>query len=316
MPVIELIGLHKSYGDTVAVDDVSFTVQRGEIFGILGRNGAGKTTTVESIAGLRQPDRGVVRVLGLDPFRDRARIRQVLGVQLQASQLHGQLTVAELMRLYRSFYRRGADPDVLLNELGLHPHRNQQFDNLSGGQQQRLSIAVALIGSPRVAILDELTTGLDPEARRETWRLVEQTRDRGVTIVLVTHLMEEAQRLCDRIAIIDRGRVLALDTPAGLIAEADVPQRVTFRTTEPLNTSILQALADVTDVVSTGARVVVTGNGDLLRQVSETLIAHQVVALQMQREQVTLDDAFLTLTGRAIDADHLQTAATALQGDR
>lgn len=217
---IEVEGLHKRYRHTVAVDDVSLRVVPGEIFGILGRNGAGKTTTVESIAGLRRPDRGTIRVLGLDPHRDRAALRQVLGVQLQESQLHGALKVRELIRLYRSFYADGADPDELLASLGLDSSRDTAFDDLSGGQQQRLSIALALVGEPRVAILDELTTGLDPEARRDIWAMVEGIRDRGVTVVLVSHSMEEVERLCDHVAIIDRGRVIAQDTPDGLIAEA------------------------------------------------------------------------------------------------
>ncbi|WP_083665897.1 ABC transporter ATP-binding protein [Saccharomonospora sp. CUA-673] len=218
MGVIEVDDVRKRYGDTTAVDGVSFTVEQGEIFGVLGRNGAGKTTTVEIISGLRKPDSGTVRVLGLDPMRDRKAVRNVLGVQLQEGMLPDNATVTEMIRLYRSFYADGDDPERLLADLGLEDKRGTRVENLSGGQLQRLSIALALVGKPRVAILDELTTGLDPRGRRNTWQLVEQVRSAGVTILLVTHFMDEAQRLCDRIAVFDRGRIAALDTPEGLIA--------------------------------------------------------------------------------------------------
>ncbi|MFA9432168.1 ABC transporter ATP-binding protein [Egicoccus sp. AB-alg2] len=220
---IEVEGLHRRYGDTVAVDDVSFEVRHGEIFGVLGPNGAGKTTTVEIVAGLRRADRGRVRVLGLDPERDRSALRRVLGVQLQRAALHGALKVHELVTLFRSFYPRGRDPDELMRSLGLDEQRDTRFDDLSGGQQQRLSIALALVGDPRVTLLDELSTGLDPEARRGIWRLVEDLRDQGVTIVLVSHQLEEVERLCDRVAVLDRGRVVALDRPDGLAAAAGLP---------------------------------------------------------------------------------------------
>jgi len=218
MAVIEVEDVRKRYGETVAVDGVSFTVEHGEIFGVLGRNGAGKTTTVEIIEGLRRPDSGSVRVLGLDPVRDRKALRNVLGVQLQEGTLPDKATVGELVRLYRSFYADGHDPHRLLADLGLDHKRDTFVDDLSGGQVQRLSIALALVGKPRVAVLDELTTGLDPRARRDTWELIEQVRSAGVTILLVTHFMDEAKHLCDRIAVFDGGRIATLDTPAGLVA--------------------------------------------------------------------------------------------------
>jgi ABC-2 type transport system ATP-binding protein len=223
MPVIEITQLSKRYGDRPVVDDVSFTVEAGEIFGVVGPNGAGKTTTVECVAGLRRPDGGTVRVLGLDPARDRAELRRRVGVQLQESQLPDRLKVWEALDLYRSFYPEPADARALLADVGLTDKRNTVFSKLSGGQKQRLSIALALIGNPRLAILDELTTGLDPQARRDTWQLVRDIRDRGVTVVLVTHFMDEAERLCDRIAVVNGGRLVALDTPAALIAGAIVP---------------------------------------------------------------------------------------------
>jgi ABC-2 type transport system ATP-binding protein len=213
---IEVEHLRKLYGRKVAVDDVSFTVAEGEIFGLLGRNGAGKSTAVDCIVGLRVPDQGRIRVAGLDPRRDRRELRQLLGVQLQESQLQDKLTVAEAMRLYASFYRHPADIDSLLAMLDLTEKRNTRYRKLSGGQKQRLSIALALIGRPRIAILDELTTGLDPVARRDTWQLIDDIRNSGVTIMLITHFMTEAERLCDRVAIMRDGQIAALGTPAAL----------------------------------------------------------------------------------------------------
>jgi ABC-2 type transport system ATP-binding protein len=216
MTAIEVERLRKRYGAKVAVDDVSFTVAEGEIFGLLGRNGAGKSSTVDCVAGLRAPDHGRIRVAGLDPRRDRRELRHLLGVQLQESALPGKLTVAEAMRLYASFYRSPADIAGLLDMLDLTEKRNARYRGLSGGQKQRLSIALALIGRPRIAILDELTTGLDPVARRDTWEFIDEIRNQGVTIMLVTHFMAEAERLCDRVAILDRGRLAAIGTPAQL----------------------------------------------------------------------------------------------------
>jgi ABC-2 type transport system ATP-binding protein len=216
MTAIEVERLRKQYGAKVAVDDVSFTVAEGEIFGLLGRNGAGKSSTVDCVAGLRAPDHGRIRVAGLDPRRDQRELRHLLGVQLQESALPYKLTVAEAMRLYASFYRTPADIAGLLDMLDLTEKRNTRYRKLSGGQKQRLSIALALIGRPRIAILDELTTGLDPVARRDTWALIDDIRNQGVTIMLVTHFMTEAERLCDRVAILEAGRVAAIGTPAEL----------------------------------------------------------------------------------------------------
>ncbi|WP_423461977.1 ABC transporter ATP-binding protein [Promicromonospora sp. MS192] len=212
--------LHKRYRSTTALADVSLRVEQGEVVGVLGVNGAGKTTTVEMIAGLRRPDGGTVRVLGLDPQRDRGRVRQLLGVQLQDAFLHGALTVAELVGLYRSFYPDPRPAGELLDLVGLAGQRDVRFERLSGGQQQRLSIALALAGRPRVVVLDELTTGLDPRARRRMWATVEGLRDDGVAVLLVSHTMEEVERLCDRVVLLDAGRVVAVDTPAGLVATA------------------------------------------------------------------------------------------------
>jgi ABC-2 type transport system ATP-binding protein len=296
--VIEVQHLHKNYGETVAVDDVSFTVEEGEIFGILGPNGAGKTTTVECIEGLRTADRGEISVLGLDPLRDRAELTQRLGVQLQDSQLPDKLRVTEALDLYSSFYRTPADWRALMDILGLTKKSKTPFKKLSGGQKQRLSIALALVGSPKVAVLDELTTGLDPQARRDTWDLIEGVRARGVTIVLVTHFMEEAERLCDRVTLIDSGRMVALDTPAALAERVETEQRIQFRPSAPLDDRLLTSLPDVTSVSRKGDVVTVTGNGNALNAVTSVLARNQIVAQHLRVGQANLEDAFLALTGR------------------
>ncbi len=303
MPIIEVRNLTKRYDHLVAVDDVSFSIEPGEIFAILGPNGAGKTTTVETIAGLRRPDSGSVRVLGLDPHDD-PEVRQRLGVQLQESMLPDRVKVWEALDLYSSFYREPAHWPDLLERLGLSAKRDATFAKLSGGQKQRLSIALALVGNPEVAILDELTTGLDPQARRDTWELIEETRDHGVTIVLVTHFMEEAERLADRIALIDSGRLIALDTPAGLIDRVNQEQRIVFRPSRQVDVPELAALPEVTAIEQTGDRTVITGVGNLLHAVTSYLARNQIVAEQLRVEQVSLDDAFVALTGRSLELDN------------
>jgi ABC-2 type transport system ATP-binding protein len=303
MTVIEVAKLQKRYGTQVAVEDVSFSVEAGEIFGIIGRNGAGKTTTVECVSGLRAPDGGSVRVLGLDPRRDHEKLRRYVGVQLQESMLQDRLTVAEALTLFASFYPNPARPEQLMDELELTTSARKPYAKLSGGQKQRLSIALALIGNPKVAILDELTTGLDPQARRETWQLVSKVRDRGVTIVLVTHFMDEAERLCDRIAVIHRGRVAAVDTPAGLVSRAATGQVLRFGTATPVDTGALKALDSVSTLEHHGAELAVTGNGALLTEVVAELARQRLVPLNLRVEQPNLDDAFLVLTGESLTGE-------------
>ena len=295
--VIEVRKLHKRYGNTVAVEDISFAVQPGEIFGILGPNGAGKTTTVECIEGLRTPDRGGISVLGLDPRRDRAELTGRLGVQLQDGQLPARLRVGEALELYSSFYRAPADWRALMDALGLLEVSRTRYGKLSGGQKQRLSIALALVGRPQVAVLDELTTGLDPQARRDTWQLIEDVRARGVTIVLVTHFMAEAERLCDRVALIDAGRVVVTDTPAALTERVELEQRIQFLPSVRLDDELLTNLPDVTSVVHRGDVVVVTGNTNALNAVTSVLARNQIVARRLRVEQASLEDAFVALTG-------------------
>ena len=297
MPVIEVSGLRKKYGSKVAVEDVSFTVEAGEIFGILGPNGAGKTTTVECVTGLRTPDRGVLRVLGRNPRRDHDELDELVGVQLQDSQLPDKIRVSEALDLYASFYRRPARADELLTRLGLADQRNAFFSKLSGGQKQRLSIALALIGTPEVAVLDELTTGLDPNARREVWDLISEIRSSGVTILLVTHFMEEAERLCDRVAVINHGRVVANDTPSGLASRVGGEQHIRFKPSAPLNEGVLNALPEVSSVRWDGEQLLVSGNSEALQAVIAVLARQGVIAEQLRVDQPTLDDAFVALTG-------------------
>ncbi|MBO0819427.1 MAG: ABC transporter ATP-binding protein [Nocardiopsaceae bacterium] len=306
--VIEVHNLHKEYGPKVAVDDVSFAVSEGEIFGILGPNGAGKTTTVECVIGLRAPDRGTISVLGLDPRRDHTELTNALGAQLQESQLPEKITVAEALDLYSSFYRDPADWRELLEQLGLSGSARTRFKKLSGGQKQRLSIALALVGNPRVAVLDELTTGLDPKARRDTWELIEGVRRRGVTIILVSHFMEEAERLCDRVAVISSGRVVVTDTPAALAERSGAAQRITFQPSVPFDPgqfdpgqfdpALLTGIPEVTSVIHRGDGVEITGTGDLLSAVMSVLARHQIVARRLRVEQASLEDAFLELIGQ------------------
>jgi ABC-2 type transport system ATP-binding protein len=297
MATIEVEHLRKRYGETIAVRDVSFSIEDGEIFGILGPNGAGKSTTVECIAGLREPDGGRVSVLGLDPRRDHDELRQILGVQLQGSELPPKLEVGEALDLYASFYRDPADPRDLLAALGLESKRGTRFQELSGGQRQRLSIALALVGRPRIAVLDELTTGLDPQARRDTWSLIAEIRDRGVTIILVTHFMEEAERLCDRVALIDAGAVAAIGTPGALADTAGGEQRIHFQPSIAFDDVLLADLPEVRTVSRRGEQVTVSGSGDVLGAVISLLAGNGIVARHLRVEQTSLEDAFVALTG-------------------
>ncbi|WP_082380154.1 MULTISPECIES: ABC transporter ATP-binding protein [Cellulosimicrobium] len=322
-PVVEVRNLRKTYpgprgsdARKVAVEDVSLSVAPGEIFGILGPNGAGKTTTVECLAGLREADGGAIRVLGVDPQADPAAVRDAVGVQLQEAALHEKITVEEALRLFASFYEAPSDVEELLDLLDLAEHRRVAFGKLSGGQKQRLSIALALVGDPRVAILDELTTGLDPAARRATWELVERVRDRGVTILLVTHFMEEAERLCDRLVIIDGGRVVAQGTPAELIDSVDTSRTVRLRvppTDHDLTLHTLAGLADVEHVEVDGREIEVTGTRRVLLAVVLALAEQEVVPDDVRTVSRTLEDVFVAVTGRTYD--HAADSAAPHEGD-
>jgi ABC-2 type transport system ATP-binding protein len=299
-PVIHVEHLHKTYGDTTAVEDVSFEVHAGEIFGIIGPNGAGKTTTTEMIEGLRRPDRGTVRVLDLDPQAQGNELRQRIGIQLQQAVLPEKIRVWEALDLFASFYRRAIDRRTLLAQWHLSEKRTATFGSLSGGQKQRLFIALALVNDPEVVFLDELTTGLDPQARRETWDHVRAIRERGKSVVLVTHFMDEAERLCDRIGIIDRGQIVALDTPLNLIHALSAENRVRFSLNHGFDPSLLQSVSGVSRVAREGDEIVVHGTGALMAHVAAALAERDLAPADLRAEQPNLEDVFLALTGHTI----------------
>jgi ABC-2 type transport system ATP-binding protein len=301
MTVIEVEGLHKSYGDHVAVEDVGLEVRAGEIFGLLGPNGAGKTTTVECLQGLRRRDRGRVRVLGLDPERDGDRLRRRIGAQLQSSALPDRLRVGEALWLFARDHDGAAPLDQLGRRWGLERLWRRPFAKLSGGEQQRLFIALALVNRPQLVLFDELTTGLDPQARRATWDLVRQVRDDGATVVLVTHFMEEAEHLCDRVAIVDQGRVVATGTPSQLIGRGDAGQRVSFTWPEA-NAAWLSHLDGVERVSRRGDAVEVAGSGPLAVRVAAALAGRGVAPPDFRTHHPDLEDVFLALTGRDLRA--------------
>ncbi len=300
-PVIRVSDLRKAYGRTVAVAGVSFDVQAGEIFGLIGPNGAGKTTTMECVEGLRAPDSGTISVLGLDPVRDVRALQERIGVQLQEAQLQKRITVREAVGLWAALYRAPVDGDALLDQLGLRDKRQAWFMTLSGGQKQRLLIALALINDPEVVFLDELTTGLDPQARRTIWELVRGIRARGKTVFLTTHLMEEAERLCDRVAIIDRGRLVDLGTPAELVRRHCPAATVVVGTIDAAAPDIFRALPGVTAVTGEAGAITIRGRaGDLVTEVIRALAAHQIHVTDFRTELPTLEDVFLEITGHAI----------------
>ena len=301
MSIVQVEHLRKVYGSVVAVDDISFEVQEGEIFGVVGPNGAGKTTTIECIEGLRHYDKGSISVLGLDPQSDGYELRERIGMQLQESELPDRIKVWEALDLYASFYRRSVDWRPLLEQLGLAEKRNALFAKLSGGQKQRLSIALALLNDPELIFLDELTTGLDPQARRMIWDLIRDIRSRGKTFFITTHYMEEAELLCDRVAVVDKGRIIALDTPENLVRSLEVDSRVLFSVDATGNFAPepLQALSGVSRVERNGERVIVHGRGEtLVGEVANLLTASGIRFRDLRTEQPTLDDFFLTMTGR------------------
>jgi ABC-2 type transport system ATP-binding protein len=301
-PVIRVSGVRKTYGKLVAVDDVSFEVEDGEIFGLIGPNGAGKTTTMECIEGLHKPDRGSISVLGFDPFRQARKIQDLIGVQLQQAQLQKRIKVWEAVDLWASLYgKRAVDPSQLLEQLGLTDKRNAWFMNLSGGQKQRLFIALALINDPEVVFLDELTTGLDPQARRAIWELVRGIRERGKTVFLTTHLMEEAERLCDRVAIIEHGRIIDIDTPSNLVDRHCPERTVTLATTDPGAADCFRGLPGVSAVTCVDGEFTISGsNDDLVTDVIHCLSENHIRVTDFRTILPNLEDVFLKLTGRSI----------------
>jgi ABC-2 type transport system ATP-binding protein len=301
-PVIEVSAIRKTYGHTVAVDEASFTVNEGEIFGLIGPNGAGKTTTMECIEGLRKPDRGAISVLGLDPFRQVYKLQERIGVQLQQAQLQKRIKVWEAVDLWASLYRKKkVNAERLLEQLGLSDKRGAWFMNLSGGQKQRLFIALALINDPEVVFLDELTTGLDPQARRAIWDLVRDIRVHGRTVFLTTHLMEEAERLCDRVAIIEAGRIIDMDTPERLVARHCPERTVILNTDNPAAEERFNAISRVESVVRAGLRFTIRGWGDdLVTDVIHCLSENRIRVTDFRTILPNLEDVFLKLTGHSI----------------
>ena len=298
--VIEVQHLHKRYGDHVAVQDISLAVKQGEIFCILGPNGAGKTTTVESIMGLRQPDNGLVRVLGLDPQKEGQKLKQRIGIQLQQAVLPHYMKVWEALELYASFYERTVPWFGLIEQWGLAEKCNTYFSKLSGGQQQRLFIALALLNDPEVVFLDELTTGLDPQARRATWDAVRAIRDQGKTVVLVTHFMDEAEALADRVAIVENGRIAACDTPQNLIRNLHSGVQVRFTSHNGFQADGLRQLEGVSGVEQRGQQITVHGSGSLLVHVAAHLAQHSLYPEDLDVERADLEDVFLALTGQEL----------------
>jgi len=298
--VIRVEHLRKVYRHTVAVEDISFEVGRREIFGVLGSNGAGKTTTVECVEGLRRADGGSISVLGLDPQRQANALRGRIGSQLQESRLPDHLKVWEALELFAGLAPHALDWRELLVAWGLAEKRSASFASLSGGQRQRLFIALALVSDPEIVVLDEMTTGLDPAARRVAWDLIEELRDRGTTVVLVTHFMDEAERLCDRVAVVERGRIVALGPPVALIDEHAPDVRVVF-TAGDLDVGWLRGLDHVRAVTRAGARVTVHGDGPVLSLVAAALVARGFVPRDLRVERPSLEDVFLGLTGHHVE---------------
>jgi ABC-2 type transport system ATP-binding protein len=311
--IIDVQGLRKAYGSTVAVDDVSLQIASGEIFGLLGPNGAGKSTLVECLQGLRRADGGRVRVLGLDPWPQRARLRRRIGSQLQESALPDRLKVWEALDLFATTTtgRAGrAERERLLEQWGLREKRTATFASLSGGQRQRLFVALALLNEPDVIFLDEMTTGLDPAARRTAWELIETIGAHGTTVVLVTHFMDEAERLCQRVAVMDHGRIVALDTPARLVAQHATQVRVSFSWEDasslPSSDALLwlEAVPHVRSVQRRGSQIEVEGEGPLFQHVAAALLQRGIEPDDLQVERATLEDVFLHLVGVPAEEEH------------
>jgi ABC-2 type transport system ATP-binding protein len=300
-PVIQVLGIRKTYGSTVAVSDVSFEVSEGEIFGLIGPNGAGKTTTMECVEGVRRPDCGAISILGLDPFRDVYQLQNRIGVQLQQAQLQKRIKVWEAVDLWASLYSKAVDGDRLLEQLGLSSKRNAWFMTLSGGQKQRLFIALALINDPEVVFLDELTTGLDPQSRRAIWELVRGIRDRGKTVFMTTHLMEEAERLCDRVAVIEHGKIIDIGSPEELVGRHCPARTVVLATDSALAEERLHTIPSMELVTRQDSRFTIQGRGDdFVTDVIHCLSENRIRVTDFRAVLPTLEDVFLKLTGHSI----------------
>ena len=300
--VVEVKGLTKKYGDLIAVNEVSFDIVKGEIFGLLGPNGAGKTTTVELIEGLRKPDTGFLKVCGIDVSKGIDKVKELIGVQLQTTTIYDKIQVGEAIELFGSYYQRSLPTDEILDEVSLNDKKNSFVEVLSGGQRQRLALALSLINDPEILFLDEPTTGLDPQARRNVWDIIERLRERGKTIILTTHYMEEAERLCNRVGIMDYGKIIALGTPGDLIAKQNLESAVELMTTNGVSKEFFQKLPKESKVTRDGDRFV-------LRTKEASLVLVQLTRLSEDNglnlesisvRKATLENVFLELTGRKL----------------
>ncbi len=298
--IINVNNLTKTYGNIKAINDISFQVAEGEIFGLLGPNGAGKTTTVECLQGLRKSDSGNMSVCGFDPRTQAKALRRVIGSQLQESALPDRIKVWEALDLFASLSLNKIDWQVLMEQWGLKEKRQSSFSSLSGGQRQRLFVALALVAEPKVVFLDEMTTGLDPAARHVAWDLIQSIRDRGSTVMLVTHFMDEAEKICDRVAIINNGKIIDIDTPQGLIVKHSSEVRVIFSTGQT-ELSWLQEIPYVNKFTRRGERIEIEGGGPVLPLVAAKLVEHDIIPTDLRVEQPTLEDVFLKLTGKTVE---------------
>jgi len=299
--IVKIEDLFKSYGKIKAADGVSFEVFKGEIFGLVGPNGAGKTTTIECIEGLRKPDSGNLKVMGLDPLASGRVLRDSIGIQLQESELPGRMKVWEAIDLFSSFYSRPLKHDSLLEDLGLDGKKGAYFSRLSGGQKQRLFIALSLINDPELVFLDELTTGLDPQARRATWELITAINKKGKTIFLTTHYMEEAERLCDRVAIMDHGKIIAMDTPQNLIRSIKIENKLIFSVAGDFQPDVLNEIKSINKYEKLGDKIIVYGQDNkMVRDTVNFLVKNNIDFYDLKTEQAMLEDVFLTLTGKEI----------------
>ncbi len=295
--------LVKRYGPRTVLDNVSFTIQHGELFALLGPNGAGKTTTIEILEGYRHPDAGLVSVLGLQPHRQGSILKQRIGVVLQQGGIYPQATAREVLHLFASFYHDPADPDALLDQVGLSGVAKVRYRRLSGGQQRRLALAVALIGNPELVFLDEPTSGMDPQGRQLTWKVLEDLRQRGVTILLTTHYMEEAEQLADRIAIIDRGHLVALGTAHDLLQQTKGVTTLRVRLSQAIDTEQLQRLPGLQFVCQeslTSYRLDVVEPAMTIARLTAWLCAHNVVLEELHTGTMNLEELFLHLTGKEL----------------
>jgi len=302
--VVSCAAVSRNFGSFTALEDVSFEVREGEVFGVVGPNGAGKTTLLNCMEGLDRPSSGRVEVLGFDPVRDQHSLAQQIGVQLQSAALPPRLTVQDALELYSAFYERPRPWRELLTDLGIKDKVNARVDRLSGGERQRVFVALALINRPRLAFLDELTTALDPQSRRNMWDTVEHVRDGGATVVLTTHYMEEAERLCDRVAIIDHGRLVALDTVTSLIQQhaGDTTAKLIL-SASPSAEFDLNGVPGVTSARTEGRELTIRGAADGLQGVLAALAAHRITVTSMSTTTPGLEDVFLALTGRHITTE-------------